>query len=94
MTIEMHQQGKMVSCESGQTMTEYSLVLGLIVLVTIATFTVLGGRVEAGSRARARDLRLDPPAGRKRCGAPEPQGGAAPALPARARNTNHGAAAP
>ncbi len=46
MTIEMHQQGKMVSCESGQTMTEYSLVLGLIVLVTIATFTVLGGRVE------------------------------------------------
>ena len=47
MTIEMHQQGKMVSCESGQTMTEYSLVLGLIVLVTIATFTVLGGRVEA-----------------------------------------------
>jgi len=46
MTIEMHQQGKMVSCESGQTMAEYSLVLGLIVLVTIATFTVLGGRVE------------------------------------------------
>ena len=46
MTIEMHQQGKMGSCESGQTMTEYSLVLGLIVLVTIATFTVLGGRVE------------------------------------------------
>ncbi len=46
MTIEMHQQSKMVSCESGQTMTEYSLVLGLIVLVTIATFTVLGGRVE------------------------------------------------
>ena len=46
MTIEMHQQGKMVSCESGQTMAEYSLVLGLIVLVTVATFTVLGGRVE------------------------------------------------
>jgi Flp pilus assembly pilin Flp len=46
MTIEMHQHSKMVSCESGQTMTEYSLVLGLIVLVTIATFTVLGGRVE------------------------------------------------
>ena len=46
MTIEMHQHRKMVACESGQTMTEYSLVLGLIVLVTIATFTVLGGRVE------------------------------------------------
>ena len=46
MTIEMHRHSKMVSRESGQTMTEYSLVLGLIVLVTIATFTVLGGRVE------------------------------------------------
>ena len=46
MTIEMHQHPKMVSCESGQTMAEYSMVLGLIVLVTIATFTVLGGRVE------------------------------------------------
>jgi Flp pilus assembly pilin Flp len=46
MTIETHQHGMMISSESGQTMTEYSLVLGLIVLVTIATFTVLGGRVE------------------------------------------------
>jgi Flp pilus assembly pilin Flp len=45
MTIEKHRHSNMVSCESGQTMTEYSLVLGLIVLVTIATFTVLGGRV-------------------------------------------------
>ena len=47
MTIEMHQQSKMVSCESGQTMTEYSLVLGLIVLVTIATSTDL---VDVSSR--------------------------------------------
>jgi Flp pilus assembly pilin Flp len=47
MTIQPHQHSKMVACESGQTMTEYSVVLGLIVLVTIATFTALGERVEA-----------------------------------------------
>jgi Flp pilus assembly pilin Flp len=46
MTIDTHQHSRMVSCESGQTMTEYSLVLGLIVLVTVATFTVLGGRIQ------------------------------------------------
>jgi Flp pilus assembly pilin Flp len=46
MTIENHQLSEMARSESGQTMTEYSLVLGLIVLVTIATFTILGGRVE------------------------------------------------
>ena len=92
MTIEMHQQGKMVSCESGQTMTEYSLVLGLIVLVTIATFTVLGGRVEQVLGLVLGIFSDRPPA--RRCGAPEPQGGAAPVTPHHAAHQTHGAAAP
>lgn len=45
MTIETHQHGDTVSPESGQTMAEYSLVLGLIVLVTVATFTLLSGGI-------------------------------------------------
>lgn len=32
--------------ESGQTMAEYAVVLGLIALVTVATFTLLGDAVE------------------------------------------------
>ena len=46
MTIEIHRRARCVLKSQGQTMAEYSLVLGLIILVTIATFTVLGGRVE------------------------------------------------
>ena len=38
MTIDIHTRTKL-SEESGQTMAEYALVLGLIVLVTVATFT-------------------------------------------------------
>jgi Flp pilus assembly pilin Flp len=33
--------------ESGQTMTEYAVILGLIVLVTVAAFTQLGDSIES-----------------------------------------------
>jgi Flp pilus assembly pilin Flp len=33
--------------ESGQTMTEYTVILGLIVLVTVAAFTQLGDAIES-----------------------------------------------
>lgn len=46
MTIETHRHSDTDSPESGQTMAEYSLVLGLIVLVTVATFTLLSGGIE------------------------------------------------
>ena len=42
MTIDIHARTKL-SEESGQTMAEYAIVLGLIIIVTVATFTVLSG---------------------------------------------------
>jgi Flp pilus assembly pilin Flp len=42
MTIDIHARTKL-SEESGQTMAEYAIVLGLIIIVTVATFTILSG---------------------------------------------------
>ena len=42
MTIDFHARTKL-SEESGQTMAEYVVVLGLIVIVTVTTFTILSG---------------------------------------------------
>jgi Flp pilus assembly pilin Flp len=35
-----------LAADSGQTMAEYAVVLGLIVIVTLATFTQLGDAIE------------------------------------------------
>jgi Flp pilus assembly pilin Flp len=37
--------------ETGQTMAEYAVVLTLIIIVTVATFTSLGGGVENALQA-------------------------------------------
>ncbi len=42
MTIHIHTRTK-VSEDAGQTMAEYVVVLGLILIVTVATFTILSG---------------------------------------------------
>jgi Flp pilus assembly pilin Flp len=42
MTIDIDTRTKL-SEESGQTMAEYAIVLGLILIVTVATFTILSG---------------------------------------------------
>ena len=44
--------------ESGQTMAEYTVVLGVIALVTVATFTLLGDAVEGVLDATVDLLRL------------------------------------
>ena len=43
--------------ESGQTMAEYTVVLGVIALVTVATFTLLGDAVEGALGATVDLLR-------------------------------------
>ena len=57
-------------------MAEYAVVLGLIVIVTVATFTILSGAaaqaIDGFTSLARRYLRYA-----ARCGAPEPQGGAA-----------------
>jgi Flp pilus assembly pilin Flp len=37
--------------ETGQTMAEYAVVLAMIVVVTLATFTTLGNKVESAFTA-------------------------------------------
>jgi Flp pilus assembly pilin Flp len=44
MTIDRTRQAM---SETGQTMAEYAVVLALIVVVTLATFTALGNQVES-----------------------------------------------
>ena len=44
-----------IASETGQTMTEYAVVLSLIVLVTLVAFTQLGDRVQGAVEA-ARSL--------------------------------------
>ena len=44
--------------ESGQTMAEYGVVLGVIALVTVATFTLLGDAVEGAFDATVDLLRI------------------------------------
>jgi Flp pilus assembly pilin Flp len=43
--------------ESGQTMAEYTVVLGVIALVTVATFTLLGDAVQGALEATVELLR-------------------------------------
>jgi Flp pilus assembly pilin Flp len=42
-----------VKAERGQTMAEYAIVIALIAIVTVGTFTFLGDQVEAVVRAAA-----------------------------------------
>ena len=44
--MTVHRLFTRLASDSGQTMAEYGVVLGLIVLVTLATFTQLGDAIE------------------------------------------------
>jgi len=46
-----HNMFDRINHERGQTMAEYSVVLGLIVIVTLATFTQLGDAIEGAINA-------------------------------------------